>query len=277
MIKEILKKNEIVVSIYENIGMLKSVFAAKKNYVCAKKSLSTGEIRRIKQYKDIHKGERCFIVGTGPSQNINDLERLQNEITFTVNTGYKAYSKTKWRADYYVVMDENAVPFFEEAINAEHMYKGIFCTTWMKNVKGGEKAIRLAIDGSTVFLFDTIWNQLFPTIFPLAKFSKDISKKVYAGKTVVYACIQIAAYMGFSEIYLTGVDCSYNIDKAHFDLMSYQLDAAGQKRVVRSGMLMKRQMEALADILPKYNVKVYNATRGGALEAFQRVKLEDIL
>lgn len=40
---------------------------------------------------------------------------------------------------------------------------------------------------------------------------------------------------------------------------------------------MRGQFEALAAILPKYGVKIYNATGGGVLEAFVRVVLDDVL
>ena len=40
-------------------------------------------------------------------------------------------------------------------------------------------------------------------------FSEDVARVVYGGATVTYACIQIAVYMGFKEIYLLGVDCNY--------------------------------------------------------------------
>ena len=37
------------------------------------------------EFKDIHKGQRCFIVGNGPSLNDEDLSLLENEYVFTVN------------------------------------------------------------------------------------------------------------------------------------------------------------------------------------------------
>lgn len=45
-------------------------------------------------------------------------------------------------------------------------------------------------------------------------FSDDIVRGVYSGYTVAYDMIQIAVYMGFSEIYLIGADFNYNGDAA---------------------------------------------------------------
>ena len=39
-------------------------------------------------FKDIHKGKRCFIVCNGPSINTQNLLLLQNEIVFSVSSGY---------------------------------------------------------------------------------------------------------------------------------------------------------------------------------------------
>ena len=44
--------------------------------------------RRIAALKDIHKGERCFIIGNGPSLNKLDLSKIKDEYTFGVNAIY---------------------------------------------------------------------------------------------------------------------------------------------------------------------------------------------
>ena len=41
----------------------------------------SGKFDYIKKYKDLHKGKRCFIIASGPSLRIEDLERLKNEYT----------------------------------------------------------------------------------------------------------------------------------------------------------------------------------------------------
>ena len=37
------------------------------------------------KYKNIHKGQRCFILGNGPSLKTDDLRQLENEFVFSVN------------------------------------------------------------------------------------------------------------------------------------------------------------------------------------------------
>lgn len=276
--KRWLKKNAKIVTIYENVVALYYFFLAHINAIKGKRKISKNNIEQIKRYKGIHKGQRCFIVGTGPSLNVNDLDMIKNEISFTVNTGYKAYAKTDWRANYYVTMDDSqkAADFLIEAISGNHKYEGVFCDALSKACIDEKVVTKLPTSAANVFLFNTVWNRMWPKLFPIAQFSNDISKKIYCGKTVVYACIQIAAYMGFSEIYLLGVDCDYDKKVTHSELASYSISEQDKKRAINSGVLMRSQFNVLAKNISQYNVKVYNATRGGALEAFPRVRLEEV-
>ncbi|MCM1125483.1 MAG: DUF115 domain-containing protein [Lachnospiraceae bacterium] len=276
-LREILKRNRIIVGMYENAVMLKTYLQAWHASLKSGKHFSKEDRLKVQKYKNIHKGKRCFIVATGPSQNADDLNMLKDEITFTVNSGYKAYQKTNWRATYYVLMDENSGEMLKASLSEYNEYAGVFYSQDINNYIPIGIETGLVADAKELFMINTIWNKLFPKIFPIARFSEDISKKVYCGKTVVYACIQIAAYMGFDEIYLTGVDCNYGGERQHSDMMDYHLSKEAKERVInKSGNLMLIQFGALADVLKKRGVHVYNATRGGKLEAFQRVNFDEL-
>ena len=278
-IKNILKKNKVCISLYVNFKMLilyLSVYC--RTFWRQVLALFKKDKFEIKRFKNIHHGKRCFIVGSGPSLTLEDIELIKGEYSFTVNHGYNIYNKTGWQADYYVVMEDNddGIRCLKDALEFNH--KGVFCGSDNPNYTRLGNEIKLVGDAKSVFLFDTFWNKYFPRIFKLAEFSKDISKKIYCGKTVVYSCIQIAAYMGFTEIYLLGVDCDYTQKKRYADIT----DNAGAKeyskqRYIDTSRMMRVQFEALAKDIDKYSVKVYNASRGGALEAFPRVNLEDVV
>ena len=60
---------------------------------------------KTKALKNIHKGKRAFILGNGPSLEIEDLDKLKNEITFASNKIYLAFDQTDWRPTYYCVED----------------------------------------------------------------------------------------------------------------------------------------------------------------------------
>lgn len=76
--------------------------------------------RILRSLKDVHKGERCFIVANGPSLRAEDLDRLQaaGEITFAMNRIYKIFPQTSWRPTYYACEDINIFHESQDAINA---------------------------------------------------------------------------------------------------------------------------------------------------------------
>ena len=61
--------------------------------------------KRIKQFHNIHKGERCFVIGTGPSLKKTKLDLLKNEIIIGVNTLYRIRNKHKLNFKYYAIAD----------------------------------------------------------------------------------------------------------------------------------------------------------------------------
>ena len=68
----------------------------------------TDGYRRIRKFKNIHSGERCFIIGNGPSLNADDLDKLaeQGYVTFAFNRIYHIFDQTDWRPTYYMSQDE---------------------------------------------------------------------------------------------------------------------------------------------------------------------------
>ena len=269
--KSYIKKNKLFVDIYENCMALVYYIKACKNATRSKRRLTDYDRKEIQKYKNIHKGKRCFIVGTGPSQNVKDLNLLKDEITIAVNNAYKSYDSTEWRADYYVVMDDNAEKLLDNLFMEGSEYKGVFIHNGLQYK--GKHCIKMADDAAHTLLLRTFWHRWFPRIFPIMRFSDDLSKVIYTGKTVVLACIQIAAYMGFDEIYLSGIDCDYH-GMLHSSIMGGNEEEKKRERLLKSGELMMEQFEALSEILPEYGIKVYNATRGGRLEVFPRVDLD---
>ena len=86
--------------------------------------------------------------------------------------------------------------------------------------------------------------------------------------------IQMAVYMGFKEIYLLGCDCNYEDDpKKRYFVSHGVLDPTykeAKNRMCASYSVAKKYAE-------KHGIKIYNATRGGMLETFERVNLDQIL
>lgn len=123
--------------------------------------------------KNIHKGERCFILGNGPGLDRYDLRLLFNEYTFGTNLGFR-----KWVPVYYVC-----------------------CNPLVYNQYADE------IDQLNAGKFKFLPGSLSWTSQPI--FQTDSLGPFWQGWTVTYVCLQLAFIMGFDPVYLIGVDHDY--------------------------------------------------------------------
>ena len=223
----------------------------------------------IKRYKDIHKGNSCFIIGHGPSLKASDLDILEANhiITFSMNLTYKLFDKTKWRPDYYVAMDNRTIDRHSYFKWEDTTKKKCFISDsserfWKENQS--EKNVK----------YHSIRNMNMREV----KFSDDISKRVYFGATVAYDCLQIAAYMGFQKIYLLGMDLAPYEDnnKTTAEYTNcYERDSKAKHpqmwidKICRAYSSAKKYADA-------HDIHIYNATRGGYLEIFERVDFDKL-
>ena len=91
--------------------------------------------------------------------------------------------------------------------------------------------------------------------------------------------IQIAAYIGFTEIYLIGADFSYNGDAAQKGNHVY--DSKFKDKRKTAGMTYIdcsiNSMKVAKRYADSNGIKIYNATRGGKLEVFERKSFDEVL
>lgn len=222
----------------------------------------------IMTFRGIHAGERCFIVATGPSLTIADLETLKSEYTFGMNSITKLYSQTSWRPTYYGIQDSNVYEKMEQSIRDTYQdAQNVFVSDTI--------ADRFSVpDSFHQFPHDAVYhdNQLEIDRY-FARFSDDCYTIVYDGYSITYSLIQIAAYMGFREIYLLGVDCSYKRGGRNHIVDSGNDDKNEEKNYDKMTVGYQKAKE-YADT---HGIKIINCTRGGMLEVFPRAVLEDVL
>ena len=74
----------------------------------------------IQKYKNFYDGQRCFIIGNGPSLTIKDLEKLKafGEISIASNSIYNLFPSTDWRPTIYTVHDFQVIKKTREKISA---------------------------------------------------------------------------------------------------------------------------------------------------------------
>ncbi len=224
--------------------------------------------KRLKKYKDKYKGKKCFIVGNGPSLKISDLERIYKDKidSFGLNLIYKIYSDTAWRPTFLAISDYTVYRAYYEELKKLDT-KSMFIRDFYQIE--GTPAIK------DINYFPSSGKRDY---YDMQKFSNDITKNVYSGYTVMYDAMQIAIYMGFSEIYLIGADFSYLGDVIQQGNHIYDYKEK-DKRDVSGTIHIDVSLNAFM-IAKKYaednNIKIYNATRGGKLEVFERKSLDEL-
>ena len=209
------------------------------------------KVKKIKgKYVD---KKRCFIVATGPSLKREDLDKLKEMQEFTISMNRIYNMKPLWYSDIYVICDSVLMKEDAEIIRN---YKAPLKFYSDANDFPGD-------DGIVIHTVATSFNK-----YP--RFSEDVAQKVYGGGTVTYACIQIAVYLGFKEIYLLGVDCKYEYRSTgnHF----YKVSSEDKLEHNTDGMI--KAFESAKKYADENGIKIYNATRGGALEVFDRVDFD---
>lgn len=225
------------------------------------------------KYKDIHKGKRIFIIGNGPSLTTADLDVLHEngEICFALNKIHKIFPQTAWRPDYIGMTDTRPITACEDELDIITENSILFMEDKYINTN-------TAIEDKLQYVH-LKFEQYAPN---LPGFSDDITKGVFWGCTVTYDfAIQIAAYMGFGEMYLIGMD-HHNVGAAtdarnHFIKDYFTQEETGlYKNVIADFGAMELAYKKAENYSRKHGFRIYNATRGGKLEIFERVDFDSL-
>lgn len=238
----------------------------------------SGQGRKSKKYlksiKNSYKGERCFIICNGPSLKADDLDKIVNEVSFACNRIYKIFPETKWRPTFFGMIDEGVMESEDviENVNAIKCKKKFFLD---KGYYASKK-----IQGDKCYMHAVFTRKLFDN----PKFSDELTKRVYSFATVTYMQIQIAAYMGFKEIYLLGADNSYAKEKdkdgniiIHEGAKSYfGAQTNFENKVVAATWELNVAFSFAEQYSKQKDFKIFNATRGGMLECFERVNFDSL-
>lgn len=137
----------------------------------------------ILKFKDAHKGETCLVIGNGPSLALRSNEFLARWPSFGSNRVWRKFEPT-----YYVCTD----PLDVEK-NMDYILS-----------RSGPKFIQstFGIDYSLEIIYrskDPGW----------ATFTPNPTKPMYDGCTVTFVCLELAYWMGFTTVYLVGVNHDY--------------------------------------------------------------------
>lgn len=237
-------------------------------------------------------GKRCFIIGNGPSLLQQDLTLLARETTFATNwfvnhpdceridpTFYCVCSHTMfggWGDSSPGKLNEDFKQLLlAKAPNAHTIFSYKFAPVIREDTDFDKQRVDFLI-------FDNPKKKINAE----GEINMDFSTFLPNGYTVILTfCLPLALYMGFSEIYLVGCDCDYQLTsadapKAHFynhDLHTTQSTKFENLcREWAPGGPVFQCYEVAGREAARRGVKIYNATAGGRLEVFPRRSFESL-
>lgn len=230
----------------------------------------------LEKYKDMYKGKRIFVIGNGPSLTIEDLNTLHQyrEICIVSNMMYRAYGQTDFRADFHMMCDQDGIDDSKEELSN---IPGNLLIGDGYHVERPERSVK------GIQYYHDMYRPFLPN-YP--KFSNDLSKGLYRGGTITYVALQLAAYLGAKEIYLLGVDHSYlkelPAEENHFIKNYYSEEEKKRYREKYKAAPYEKEnaskaYEAAEIYSRKHGFRIYNATRGGKLETFERVDFDSLI
>jgi len=211
--------------------------------------------------KDKHQGERCFIIGNGPSLRNTDLLLLKDEVTFGLNRIYLLFDQLGFATTYYVAVNRLVIE------QCAHEIVRLPCPKF--------------ISWHARDLIDFTVDMMFLHSRSGTRFYTDITEGVWEGATVTYVAMQIAYYLGFQRVILIGVDHSYATkgephttvvsqgdDPNHFDPRYFGKGFRWQLPDLKTSELAYRIAK---DQFERANREIIDATVGGKLQVLRKV------
>lgn len=238
-------------------------------------------------YLNRHQGERCFILCNGPSVRQQDILPLKQELVFSVSNGYMHPEYSEICPRYHCVPQLTYGKMTTD-----------LAVKWFREMNERIGHADLFIDAQEWGLVRR--HGLFPgrqvnhvcmgmNYFPCKSVLPDLSGIIPRVQTVPIMVIMIALYMGFREIYLLGTDHDWFVKKEYKYFFEPGLLKGVDPGVRPDGTLettlwdelpavtkVWSQYRSVKRIAQVFGTSIYNATQGGMLDEFERVRLEDL-
>ena len=244
-----------------------------------------------------HEGETCVVMGNGPSLNRTNLDLLDGEIVFGSNAAYLLYDRVSWRHRYYFAADSRVIPDQAAELVAMHVANpgmDLFLPVVLHLWDGTGRVVP-----TETYIPHSPGRWFFRPVpvalhhLPFSAVSADMNQGLVMPFTVTINMIEAAVWMGFRRIVLVGCDTDYVVPddvtvegpdgalltSTSDDPNHFHPDYFGEGRKWHQPhpeRMITHYMWA-RDAFSLYGVEIVNATVGGRLEVFPRVRLEDVL
>jgi len=256
----------------------------KKYFLWQKLIKETKIVSRNKRFKGLHQGQRCFILGCGPSIQQQNLKLLKGEICISVSNFFVHPDFNLIRPRYHCIGPLHS-PFKRQDYERWFKVMGPYMegTSLFLGYKDRDIVVqnKLFNDDSVYYLdFDDARARFYNKKFELTGCLPSVSSVSVMG-------LMLAVYFGFSEIFLLGIEHSaFNMEGKY----EYRHFYKG-KDVFCSGEIsnfadLESEFICLESLWKQYKlirsnayskgIKICNAARGGLLDLFPRVEYESL-
>jgi len=219
---------------------------------------------RLQAYENQNQGQRCFIIGNGPSLRQTDLQLLKHEHTFGLNRIYLLFPELGFQTRYLVSVNDLVL---EQCAAEMHSLKIPIFVTW--RARGWFK------QDQQVHFLDTDFTGP-------ESFTGRLTGRLFEGFTVTYVALQAAFAMGYREAVLVGVDHNFQTKGPANATVTSQGDDPNHFAPNYFGAGFRWQLPDLEGSERAYTLarqayeaagrRVLDATVGGKLTVFPRVE-----
>lgn len=224
-------------------------------------------IQRLAGLRDSRKGERCFIIGNGPSLRNTDMSRLRDEATIGMNRIYLMFPELGFQTSYYLSINDLVIEQCAEDIQALKIPRFV---SWRSHRW-------LTPENDLYFLYTT---------YTGPRFAKNAAARLWEGATVTYAALQVAFFLGFETVILIGVDHNFTTQGKPNTTVVSQGDDPNHFSPAYFGKGFRWQLPDLETSETAYRMareayekagrKVLDATVDGKLKVFPKVNFDTL-
>ncbi len=249
-------------------------------------------------YNIVPKNRRCFIMGTGETIKHQNLKLLQNEDVFSCSfcsllEGYNDINpqyyilpaltsdmkKTELERETYI---KEKIAFYSKSIISPLIFCDYNDRNYIRYYGGFE--------GKKIYYLcqSKKWNEQRKYIYNLCE------KTPYI-QTGSIMMLKVAMYMGYKEIYLIGTEHdlvthkyehAYDLERLkEYDAnkllqialtSTKKIEQRSNREILSMSLNMYNQYFYLHNIARQEGIQIYNATDGGSLDEFKRIKFETL-
>ena len=242
--------------------------------------VTQADIEFLESLRNKYCGQRCFILGNGPSLTLSDINRISRYVTFASNKIYLLFDQTDWRPTYYTVEDTLVMQQCCRDIQAiEGTVK--LLPHHMMHVAKRDRSYHLYRYLRASCPQDPLSDPNFPD------FSLDAVRGICWGSTVIYSQLQLACHMGFSAIGILGLDHQYrtgpeispgiHISAGEQNHFHPDYRPKGEKWHAPNLPVLEVSYKKALEVAQEHGIKIINCSRATKLDIFPRETLEEFL